>query len=258
MKKIIITAIILLFASTAFCNVPSEKQMALINWMVFYYQKPDPDEFPRKILAFSEAGLLDQEKRQFPFLGFASTVFRENPSKIKAWVTALDRLPENHKRVVWLALWLSNTKESNALFKEQVHQKVISGRNYYNFETNESPPDLAKIDMLYGGFLDIQWGRFLATGDKEPISLIINTLEFGDFWGAQERYPNPTSQGEREAIIKEAIFKAAIWSLQSNCKTHGLVKSLCVQLYESGQLTEKESKYLRLVLSQVDPETYSK
>jgi hypothetical protein len=232
--------------------------MALINWMVFYYKKPDPDEFPRKILAFSEAGLLDQEKRQFPFLGFASTVFRENPSRVKTWVTTLDRLPENHKRVVWLALWLSNTKESNELFQEKSHQKVISGSNYYNFETDESPPDLSKIDILYGGFLDIQWGRFLATGQEEPIRLIIRTLEFGDFWGAQERYRNPSSQSEREAIIKEAVFKAAIWSLKSNCKTHDLAKNWCVELYNSGQLSEKESKYLRLVLSQVDPEGYGK
>lgn len=226
-----------------------------MNWMVFYYQKPDPDEFPRKILAFSEAGFLDQEKRQFPFLGFACTVFQENPSKVKTWATVLDRLPDAHKKVVWLALWLSNTKESNVLFKDQANQKVISGKNYYNFETSESPPDLSKIDSLYGGFLDIQWGRFLATGKKEPLRLIISTLEFGDCWGAQKKYPNPSNQSEREAILKEAIFKAAIWSLHSNCKTHDLVKSFCTQLYESGQLSEKEKKYLRLVLLQVDADS---
>jgi hypothetical protein len=259
MKNIIMLIAILLFLpSFAFCEAPSSKQMDLINWMIFYYQNPEPNKLPEKLAALSETGLLNDEKRQFFFLGFASSVFHDNPDKIKIWVPEIDNLPQVHKKIIFLALWLSNTKEAKDLFLTQKYKEAIAGENYFNFETDKTPPSLDYIDRMYGGCLDIQWGRFLATGKKEYIHLIIGTLGQGDSWGASQKYSKPLSEDQKKEIIKEAYFKSALWSLQSNCKTHPLVKKYCSEIYEAGNLSAQEKKYLGILLSQVYPEKYKK
>jgi len=257
MKKLTLSiTILILLPSFAFCGAPSAKQMGLINWMVSYYQNPKPTNFPEKLVAFSKAGFFNEEKRQFPFLGFASAVFHDNTSRIKTWIHEIDKLPQNHKKIILLALWLSNTEESKDLFQLKKYKEVIKGENYYNFETNKAPPNLDFIDRLYGGFLDIQWGRFLATGKKEYIRLIIGSLDYGDSWGAGEKYSKPLTEEQKTEIIREANFKAALWSLQSNCKMHPLVKQYCSEIYETGGLSAREKKYLSMLLSRVYPEKY--
>jgi len=255
---LIVIAILILMPSSALCGAQTKKQIELINWMVFYYQKPEPEEFPNKLTAFSEAGLLSEERKQFPFLGFASTLFRNNPARLISWLPKIETLPTDHKRIVLLSLWLSDTRESRELFQQDKYMKLISGKNYFNFETDKPAPDLGSIDPMYGGFLDIQWGRFLASGNKVPVRLIIGTLGFCDSWGAAEKYATPFSEDQKQEIIKEAIFKAALWSLQSNCEVHPVVKKYCSELYESSELSAKEKKYLGMLLTQVYPEKYGR
>ena len=257
MKNLIMLIAILLFLpSFAFCETPSAKQLELINWMVFYYQNPEPNKFTGKLIAFSKAGLLNEEKRQFPLLGFASTVFHDNSSKIKKWIHEIDNLPQDHKKIVLLALWLSDTDESKDLFQTKKYGEAIKGKNYFNFETDKTPPNLDYIDRMYGGFLDIQWGRFLATGKKKYVRLIIGTLDYGDSWGASKKYSKPLSEDQKKEILREANFKAALWSLQSNCKVHSLVKQYCSEIYQTGNLSAREKKYLGMLLSKVYPEKY--
>jgi hypothetical protein len=253
-----IVAILILMPLPALCASQAEKQIELINWMVFYYQKPEPEDFPNKLIAFSKAGLLSEERKQFPFLGFASTLFRDNPARLNTWLPKLETLPTDQKRIVFLSLWLSDTGVARELFRQDKYRELISGTNYFNFETDKPVPDLGSIDPMYGGFLDIQWGRFLASGNKEPIRLIISTLRFGDSWGAAEKYAIPLSEEQKQDIFKEAIFKAALWSLQSNCKVHPVVKNYCSELYESSELSTKEKKYLGMLLTRVYPEKYGK
>lgn len=257
MKNLIITIAILIFLpSFAFCESPSSKQMELINWMVFYYQNPEPSKFPKKLIAFSDEGFLNEEKRQFPFLGFASSVFHDNADKIKTWVLEIDNLPQEHKKIILLALWLSDTQEAKDLFLTPKFKEAITGWNYFNFETDKTPQDLDYIDRMYGGYLDIQWGRFLATGKKKYIRLIIGTLDYGDSWGASKKYSKPLSEGQKIEIIRESNFKAALSSLQSNGKIHSLVKQYCSEIYETKNLLAQEKKYLGMLLSKVYPEKY--
>ena len=100
-------------------------------------------------------------------------------SKISQWASDIEELPKKHKKTILIALWLSGTKESKSIFQQSQFKSIIKGENFYNFDTSQEPPNLDKLYKTYGGFLDIQWGRFLATGDKKPIKLIISTLEYG-------------------------------------------------------------------------------
>ena len=90
----------------------SDTQLKLTNWMMFYYQKPAPDEFTGWLKKASADGMFKDEKRQFPFLGFLATVFAENIDKIPQWMNTIDSLPEMERKTVLIALWLSGTKAS--------------------------------------------------------------------------------------------------------------------------------------------------
>jgi hypothetical protein len=60
----------------------SDEQLELVNWMMFYYLKPAPDLLPNWLQRASAEGILREEKSQFPFLGFESTLFAMNANQI--------------------------------------------------------------------------------------------------------------------------------------------------------------------------------
>jgi hypothetical protein len=236
-------------------NQISDNQLDLINWMMFYYEKPQPDEFPNWLKKASAEGMLKDEKRQFPFLGFATTIFTMNTERIHKWMNIIDLLPENDRKTVLISLWLSGTKASKDILMSESRQKLLYGQNYFNFDTNNAPPSLDNIN-IYWGFLDIQWGRFCASGNDKPIRNIISVLDYGLFMGAQKKYPQPQTDEEKEAIIKEIVFQSALWSLRSNCKIYPKVLEICENVYNEGNLSHIAQLSLKSILIELKPDKY--
>ncbi|MDY6856947.1 MAG: hypothetical protein SWO11_20025 [Thermodesulfobacteriota bacterium] len=84
----------------------SDIQLELINWMMFYYKKPVPDEFPGWLKKTSAEGIFKEEQSQFPFLGFAAAVFATNTDKIHQWMETIDALPEDDRKTTLIALFI--------------------------------------------------------------------------------------------------------------------------------------------------------
>jgi hypothetical protein len=200
--------------------------------------------------------MLKEPERQFPFLGFEATVFAMNEDKISLWMKTIDALPENDRKNVLMALWLSGTKSSKEVLLEKSRQKLIHGQNYFNFETNAAPLILDDIANTYGGFLDIQWGRFSATADEKPIRNIISVLEFAKFIGASDKYPRPKTDEEKESVLKEIYFQSAVWSLRSNCKMHPRAIEICEKIYSEKSIGQLSQLVLQSLLSEFKPEKY--
>jgi len=234
----------------------SESQYELINWMTSYYKNPSPNEFPDWLKKLSSKRLLKDEKKQFPFLGFAATVFEANADKVPEWLRIIDSLPKRDRKTVLIALWLSNTKESHNALSDISRKNLLQTRNYFNFQMQQLPPSLNAIDK-YWGFLDIQWGRFLASGTKEPIVNITSVLEFASFLGSKNKYPKPKTKEEKWAIINEALFTTALRSLRSNCKMHSKVMEICEQIYEEGSLGRLAQWSLKSILIEMKPDKYT-
>ncbi|MCG8643900.1 MAG: hypothetical protein MI862_29535, partial [Desulfobacterales bacterium] len=233
----------------------SASQYELINWMQFYYTDPSPNAFPNWLKRLSAEGLLRDEKRQFPFLGFAATIFEANARKVPEWIEGIDALPKKDRKTVYIALWLSNTKESRNLLSDVSRRRLLETRNYFNFQTEHQPPKLNEIDK-YWGFLDIQWGWFLASGAKEPVENITSVLTFASFLGSKKKYPEPKTKEEKWAVINERLFQSAMRSLQSNCKTHSRVMEICEEIYEEGTLEHLAQWSLKSILIDVKPDKY--
>jgi hypothetical protein len=209
--------------------------------------------------------MFDEEKRQFPFLGFASVIFRNNDDKIMSWVKEIDGLPRDHRKIMLLAVWLSNSKKAKEILKEDKYKEILSGENYFHFDTAASPPDIDKIminDKFYfgGDLLDFQWGKFFATGEKKPIELIISALQFGKYLGAKDKYKGykELTNAQKEEIVNAAVFDAALWSLESNCKQHELVKKYCLDIFEDKNvnISNDAKPWLGVLITKVYPEKY--
>jgi len=234
----------------------SNEQLELTNWMMFYYKKPVPNEFPNWLKRASAAGMLKEPARQFPFLGFEATVFAMNEDKISLWIKTIDALPEKDQNNVLMALWLSGTKSSQEVLLDKSRQRLIHGQNYFNFQTDATPLILDDIINTYGGFLDIQWGRFSASGDDKPIRNIVSVLEFAQFIGSRKKFPNPNTDEEKQVVLKEIYFHSAVWSLRSNCKTHPRVLEICEKIYREENIGHLSQIVLQSILSEFKPEKY--
>ena len=268
MKPIIYLALLLLLVAPVAAQVTrdqlppkkashiSDAQLELINWMMFYYKKPLPDDFPRWLKSISAEGMLKDEKRQFPFLGFAATMFAANPVKVPQWMGTIDALPKQDRKTVLISLWLSGTKASRGAISVKSRKKLLRGRNYFNFQTRREPPSLDGINVCYGGFLDIQWGRFFASGSEKPIKNVISVLELAQFIGSRQKYTKPKGEKEKQAVLKEAIFRRAIWSLRSNCQMHSEVLTICEQIYKEGKLSRLARLSLKSILIEFKPDKY--
>ena len=233
----------------------SVSQLELINWMTFYYKKPSPKEFPNWLKRLSSEGLLKDEKKQFPFLGFAATVFAANADKVSEWTRTIDALPQRDRKTVLIALWLSNTEESHNALSDISRKNLLQIQNYFNLQTQRLPPSLDTIDK-YWGFLDIQWGRFLASGAKKPIINITSVLELASFLGSKKKYSKPETKEEKWAIINEVLFTTALRSLRSNCKMHPKILEICEQIYEEGKLGRLAQWSLKSILIEMKPDKY--
>lgn len=72
--------------------------------MMFYYQSLALEVFPQKLIAFSKNGLFNDKKKQFSFLDLASAVFQDNSDKMSQWVKIIENLPDDHEKIILLAL----------------------------------------------------------------------------------------------------------------------------------------------------------
>ncbi len=107
---------------------------------------------------------------------------------------------------------------------------MIRGKNYFNFDANRKPPGLNDLDDA-AGFLDIQWGRFCASGEEEPVRNVIAALDFNRFTSGRGK--GRQSRKEREKGIRERknLSRVALWSLRSNCKIYPEILEIGEKIY---------------------------
>jgi hypothetical protein len=103
--------------------------------------------------------------------------------------------------------------------------------------------------------LDVLWAEFLATGKYAPIRRIVDALALIKYTGTLERIKSGEIKKVTEAIEMqanyEAIHRAAVWSLHSNCKQMPLVHKYCVFMYANEDLAASVKRQLGAILRRV-------
>lgn len=183
-----------------------------VQWMTYYYLKPQPDLTPKMILAMSRDGVFDRENALPPITAFLSRVFAQNPNDLHAWFVQFDDLPKEHKKTLWQALWYADTKEAKRQLQRIAEKSVPSDQDDLEKLLKSKPPALTEVEINSGGVLDMQWGAFFATGDERYVIRIMSALAWIN---------------ENEDTIRKALGGVARWSLASNCFQHGKILRIC-------------------------------
>ncbi|BBJ00486.1 hypothetical protein FGKAn22_21780 [Ferrigenium kumadai] len=233
----LLAAILLATAQTAYAE----------DWLSHYYEHPTPERFVTEVHALSKAGNLSNPKTAALISVFLGRVIAANPTQVDSWLTQLGDLKGGDRQTVLFAASLSGTKEAQAYLSRQSDAEKYLGK----------PIDIRALEPNNPTFLDMLWADFFATGEAVPIRRIVVALNYDKYSGALERYAkSEKTEKDRNDAILEAVFKAAMWSLESNARQHRRVGEILEQTYFSGGLTQPEQVWLSAILAKAMPEKY--
>ena len=217
------------------------------DWIIHYYEHPTPERFVTEVRALGAAGHLCNPKTTALMSVFLSKVMAANPARVDGWLTDLRDLNDCDRQALLAAAAHSNTSEARAYL----------GRQPDAAKYLRKPVDLDTLDMQSPSSQDLLWAAFFASGEEKPVRQIVGALEYGKYAGAIERYQkSEKTDKDRDEAVQEAVFKAALWSLESNAKQHRRVGEILEHIYFEGSLSQQEKLWLSFVLSKAMPDKY--
>jgi hypothetical protein len=217
------------------------------DWLSHYYENPTPGRFVTEVQALSKAGTLSNPNAAALTSVFLGRVMAANPVQVNAWLTQLGSLKGGDRQTVLVAASLSGTSEARAYLDRQPDADKYRAK----------PIDVRALELKDATVLDMLWADFFATGEAAPIRRVVAALNFDKYTGALDRYAkSEKNEKDRDDAMLEAVFKAAMWSLESNTKQHRRVGETLEQLYFAGGLTHSEQLWLSFILAKAMPEKY--
>lgn len=244
MKTITAMFLAMLVAPAVKAEDSQQEKAALGHWMMSYYQKPTPEKVSSRLTSATKLGMFKKESAHPPIIVFLSRVMEQNPKLVAGWMKEFENLDEKQREVFLIAAWYSDTEASRNYFQEKQLQEYLE---------NE-PPDLLKLEMNTPSRLDMMWGYFFATGKIEPIRRIVSSLELAKYSGAMERYRDSKMKKDKTEALYEVTFRAAMWSLESNCQQHSAVLKHCKTIYAEAELPELQREGLGVLLLKLEPD----
>ena len=231
MLKRLLIVLLLVLVSASHAQSTFTSQDDLQKWVTYYYLNPEPHKVPAAVQYLSQSGMLDRENPVPPILGFLAGAFQNNPDQLSSWLDELSSLPEPHLGIVLIGLWYAELPNSG----ERVHstlENYPSLAEQYEFIAHGDPIGVTEIPLEQGPWvLDVLWGNFMATGDKQPIIRIMAAL------------PWENVEGDVNRLM---VGGAANWSLSSNARQHEKVRQICEE--EVNHQPEEVAQKLRAVL----------
>jgi tetratricopeptide (TPR) repeat protein len=218
------------------------------RWMKSFYRMDDIAPFDAFWKKTVDEKLLENENAIAPSVSFVSQVLRRHPELMKGRLDDLANVPGAQLIHYLDILWLSDTKEAREMLRTSGHTEYL-GRK---------PPAIGSTKIEKAADLDFCWGWFFATGDTAALDPIVSALEFGEFAGAAKRYAtSKKTEADRIAAYKEAMFGAAMWSLEANGREDVRIVEHLETVFADPKTPQSRGMWLALVLSKLKPETYT-
>lgn len=143
-------------------------------WLETYYLNPQPAGLPGAIKSLSRDGYFDEPGHIAVGIGFISTVFAQNPSKVDRWLLELNGLPLKDQRLIASALW----QAGHPLGSEMLQHLGEYSTNRPAVTRLANSPAVAVDDtpVLSPSSMNFRWGAFLATGDERHVVAILDAI----------------------------------------------------------------------------------
>jgi hypothetical protein len=217
------------------------------DWLSHYYEKPTPERLVTEVRAMSKAGTLSNPKSAAPISVFLGKVMAANPARVDAWLSQLGDLKGGDRQTVLLAASWSGTREAQAHLDGQPDAEKYRAKQV----------DIRTLEPNNPTVLDMLWADFFATGEAMPIRRIVVALKYEKYSGALDRYAkSEKTEKDRDEAILEAVFKAAMWSLESNARQHRRVGETLEQIFFADGLTQPEQVWISVILAKAMPDKY--
>jgi hypothetical protein len=218
------------------------------DWMTSYYKSPSPEKFVPEVRSMIRAGVLKFEHNQPPAVAFLSQVMATNPEMVPKWLEEFKDLDEKQQSIIWAAAWYSRTTEARKFFEDKSLDIYLE----------QPAPSILEMEVNNPAVLDMLWGYFMATGKEQPVRRIISAFDLSEYLGDVEGFrTSEKTERDKEKAYLGVTFKAAMWSLEQNCRQHPLVMQYCEGIYIDENLSQDQRLWLGVVLSKVKPEKYT-
>jgi len=195
-----IAALLLVLATTVRAAQPSEAE----TWLNNYYQNPAPERLPSAILELSKSGYFEEPGHVTLAIGFIASVFAQNPNRVPEWMGVSRALPAAHQRILASALWYSGNAKGASYLRTLARNADPEMRREIE-AVAATTPDLRTVDVRSAQSLNLQWGAFLASGDKAPVRNILAAL------GSQNN--SKLSQEVRWSLAQNAAQQPAVLNI---------------------------------------------
>lgn len=143
-------------------------------WLETYYLNPQPEQLTQNIIALSREGYFDKQANIATSIGFISTVFAQNPTRVDGWMSELSRLPEREQRLLAAALWQSGNARGAQALRELSQNSAV--RADVERLANKPSQAIENTPVRSASSMNLKWGAFLATGNESHVVSILEAI----------------------------------------------------------------------------------
>jgi len=214
------------------------------RWLMNYHNKPAPHQLLAMIRLVAEhppAGAKPREDAENgPWLGFFEQLLEDNPWLLPHVLARLDKADGRERAL--LSTLLAYAKREDPSFPDSLSDALRVSIKEHQLVRWPVPDK----DPLQGTQLDVLWGRFFASGRYEPIRALVAVLAYHPHKDVLDEYKKLAKKPAKPPVelYKSAVFKAAMWSLQSNIQRDKVVRDYCEGILLRKELPAAEHTWL--------------
>ena len=196
---------------------PFSSTEKILTWISNYRYDPQPGRLGAAVKAMSHHRLLRNTAKNGIYIGFIAGVLGTNQLRARKLVASMFPMPPQDQRVIVQAIAFSGLPDWKKILRDFV-ERMPAKRvliSHYLYDRNKL---LSDLPFTQGPeVLDAHWGYYFATGLYEPVTRIIEAVQ----WSR-----------ETKNLQKLTIGSMAKWTLATNAARDKRLLDLCRQEIE--------------------------
>jgi hypothetical protein len=217
------------------------------EWLMHYYEHPEP-RLALPVLRFAAHDrFMAAHPGAWPaLLGTYEMILRDNPwlaAQFQARLLAIETDKAEQDRLLYV---LAYVFRANSAFGQFLPPHM---REDFRADQQQRWPDPDQ-ELFTGSQLDVMWGRFFGTGAFAPIQGLVSALEYHKYHGSIEAFKklDPKPAVAPPEVQREAIYRAAVWSLKANAIQHKLVYDYLAYLMNDSKTGSDNAPQIAVII----------
>lgn len=205
------------------------------KFAMFYHRAPAPDRVPDAMRYYIASPWIEDPENVLSTAVFFSEIFKRDEKAMTATFDALAADGSDDAKTFYLhSLWFVDSPASAALVaRAEAEWKSEKAKAFITAMRKRSPKAFMEAPIQHLGQLDLQWMRFFATGEAEPVLRVIGIAA-----------PDKPAAGNEKKLAE-----AAAWMLKSNALRHQEVRKILAEEEEKASGPRKDA--LREIIAEI-------